>query len=211
MAEELHAASSKTRKRSPAFRLLQAAALVGVAGLFVLLTLRVLHAGRGAELVSEIRSGKSPAAPSFALPVLWTHAETWPAVVRPALADGQVALGELRGHPVVINFWASWCVPCGKEAPLLRASARAHQGQVVFLGIDINDFKSDARRFLRKHKVNFVSLRDGAGSLQGRYGLTGVPETYYVNAAGRIVDHTPGELTRDDLVQGLSQAIGEKR
>jgi cytochrome c biogenesis protein CcmG, thiol:disulfide interchange protein DsbE len=108
----------------------------------------------------------------------------------------------------VINFWASWCVPCAKEAPLLRAAARAHEGQVAFLGIDINDFKSDARHFLRKYKVNYVSLRDNSGSTQERYGLTGVPETYYLNAEGRIVAHSPGQLSRDDLEQSLAQAIG---
>lgn len=210
MAEEIPAPDNKreTHQGSRAMRLLQAATLIAVAGLFALLVVRLLHTGRGAQLVSEIRSGKNPSAPSFTLPVLWAHGETWPEAARPALTDAQIALRELRGHPVVINFWASWCVPCAKEAPLLRASARAHRGQVAFLGIDINDFSGDARRFLRRYKVNFVSLRDGAGSLQSKYGLTGLPETYYVNAAGRIVAHNPGQLTRDDLTKGLSQAIG---
>jgi cytochrome c biogenesis protein CcmG/thiol:disulfide interchange protein DsbE len=193
---------------NPLLRVLQVLALALVAGLFALLVWRVADAGRGAQLVSEVRVGKRPLAPAFTLRVLWRRPETWPKHVQAALADGQLALRELRGHPVVLNFWASWCVPCAKEAPRFRASARAHQGQVVFLGIDINDFKSDARHFLRKHKVNYVSLRDGSGSTQNRYGLTGVPETYYLNAGGRIVDHSAGEVSLEELDQGIRQTIG---
>ena len=198
-------------RTNPLLRALQVVALAAVAGLLALLVWRVLDAGRGAHLVSDVRAGKKPPAPAFTLPVLWARTETWPKDARRALGDGQLALLELRGHPVVINFWASWCVPCAKEAPLLRASARAHEGRVVFLGIDINDFKSDARHFLRRHKVNFVSVRDGSGSTQERYGLTGVPETYYLNAGGRIVAHSPGEVSRAELEQSVVQAIGVER
>jgi len=206
---EAHAnAQPPARPASTLLRALQVLALALVAGLLALLVWRVIDAGRGTRLVSEVRAGKKPLAPAFTLPVLWRHTETWPADAHGALGDGQLALSELRGHPVVINFWASWCVPCGKEAPLFRASAHAHRGQVAFLGIDINDFKGDARRFLRRHKVNYVSVRNGNGSLQSRYGLTGVPETYYLNVAGRIVGHSPGQVTREELAEGIRQAIG---
>jgi cytochrome c biogenesis protein CcmG/thiol:disulfide interchange protein DsbE len=201
-------AQPPSRRPSPLLRALQVLALALVAGLLALLVWRVIDAGRGTQLVSAVRAGKKPLAPGFSLPVLWRHAETWPVDAGAALTDGQLRLHELRGHPVVLNFWASWCVPCGKEAPLFSDAARAHRGQVAFLGIDINDFKSDARHFLRKHKVNYVSVRNGNGSLQGRYGLTGVPETYYLNAAGRIVGHSPGQVSREELAQGIRQAIG---
>jgi cytochrome c biogenesis protein CcmG, thiol:disulfide interchange protein DsbE len=195
-------------RTSPLLRALQVLALALVAGLLALLVWRVLDAGRGAQLVSQVRAGKKPPAPAFTLPVLWRQAETWPNDLQAALADGQLALRELRGHPVVLNFWASWCVPCGKEAPRFRASSRTHRGNVVFLGVDINDFKSDARHFLRQHKVNYVSLRDGNGSTQSNYGLTGVPETYYLDAEGRIVAHSPGEVSAGELEQGIEQASG---
>lgn len=188
--------------------MLQVVALAGVAGLLALLVWRVIDAGRGAHLVSDIRAGKNPPAPQFTLPVLWGHVETWPKDARRALVDRQLSLSELRGHAVVINFWASWCVPCAKEAPRFRVSARAHEGRVVFLGIDINDFKSDARHFLSKYNVNYVSVRDGSGSTLGRYGLTGVPETYYLDARERVVAHTPGEATREELERGIAQASG---
>ena len=199
--------AERPRRRLPIVRLLQAAALTLVAGLLALLIWRVVFAEQGAHLVSAIRAGKNPPAPAFDLPVIWARTETWPPALRAAVADGRVSLAELRGHPVVINFWASWCIPCKKEAPRLAAVARAHAGRVAFLGIDIQDFKSDARRFLRRYKANYVSVRDGAGKTWARYGLTGVPETYYLGAGGRIVAHDPGEILRRDLEAGISRAL----
>lgn len=129
---------------------------------------------------------------------------------RAALADGQLVLRELRGHPVVINFWASWCIPCKDEAPRLAASARAHAGSVAFLGIDIQDFKSDARRFLERFDTPYVSVRSAGGGVESHYGLTGVPETYWLDARGRIVAHYTGEISRRQLEDGIREAVRAK-
>jgi cytochrome c biogenesis protein CcmG/thiol:disulfide interchange protein DsbE len=118
-----------------------------------------------------------------------------------------VSLLELRGTPVVMNFWASWCIPCGREAPRLNASARTHRGEVLFLGIDVKDFSSDARRFLRKHNVNYVSVRDGGGGVYDDYGLTGLPETYFLDRRGRIVAHVLGEISREQIEDGVQSAL----
>jgi cytochrome c biogenesis protein CcmG/thiol:disulfide interchange protein DsbE len=107
----------------------------------------------------------------------------------------------------VLNFWASWCVPCKHEAPLLAASARQHAGEVAFLGIDVQDFKSDARRFLRRYRANYPSVRDGGSSTYSRYGLTGLPETYYLDARGRIIAHSPGEVRSDELEAGIERIL----
>lgn len=195
-------------RTNPLLRLFQVLALAVVAGLLVLLVWRVVHAGRGGHLVAEVRSGKKPAAPQFTLPVLWGRRETWPKDARSALGDGQLSLRELRGHPVVINFWASWCIPCKHEAPLLAASARAHAGRVAFLGIDVQDFSSDARRFLKRFDTPYVSVHadGGKSDVYDDYGLTGVPETYWLDAGGRIVAHHPGEISRDQLEGAIHRA-----
>jgi cytochrome c biogenesis protein CcmG/thiol:disulfide interchange protein DsbE len=197
--------------RSRPFRLvLQLLSLLLVAGLLGLLVWRVLHSSRGPTLVREIKQGTKPPAPAFTLPVIWNRVETWPPPLRATVADGRISVAELRGYPVVINFWASWCIPCKHEAPLLADSARAHSGKVVFLGIDVQDFKSDGRRFLARFDTPYASVRDGGGSTYAGYGLTGVPETYWLDARGRIVGHYPGELSRQTLEQGIRLAQGHR-
>jgi cytochrome c biogenesis protein CcmG/thiol:disulfide interchange protein DsbE len=195
-------------RRHLLFRLLQFASLVSVAALLALLGWRLVNDSRGSDLVSAVRAGKKPAAPQFRLAVIWRHTETWPRGLVDSLSSGRVSLQNLRGEAVVLNFWASWCIPCKAEAPLLVASARTHAGKVAFLGIDVQDFKSDARRFLRRYHANYVSLRDGGGSTSSGYGLTGVPETYFVDRRGRIVAHVPGQITRDQLEAGVRLLIG---
>jgi cytochrome c biogenesis protein CcmG/thiol:disulfide interchange protein DsbE len=175
--------------------------------MLALLAVRLVEKSRGADLVAAVAEKKKPAAPIFSLPVIWTHYETWSPSLRGMVAGQRISLGDLRGHPVVLNFWASWCVPCKHEAPVLAASARAHAGRVAFLGVDVQDFKSDARRFLNRYKANYPSVRDGGGSTYSGYGLTGVPETYYLDARGRIIAHSPGEVRPKDLESGIEQAL----
>lgn len=187
-------------------RLLQVGAVGLVVALLGLLLWKVV-VSEPSDLQSRIRAGEKPAAPAFELPVIWDRRETWPAQARAALDDGKLSLRELRGHPVVINFWASWCKPCEEEAPILAASARAHAGRVVFLGLDIQDFTSDARKFLRRFKANYVSVRDSSNRSYSDYGLTGVPETFYVDAQGRAVAHSLGGLSREELERGIAAAM----
>ena len=189
-------------------RLLRLAVLSVVVGLLSLLVWATLSAGRGSSLVSRIAAGEAPSAPAFSLEVLWLRAETWPAAARRRLADGRLDLDELRGRPVVINFWASWCIPCRDEAPILNASARAHAGDVVFLGINVQDLRGDALAFSREFDTPYVSVRDRGNRTYEDYGLTGVPETYYLDARGRIVAHALGAISRTSLEQGIAQAIG---
>jgi len=194
-------------RRRLGLRLLQASALVLVALLLGLLVQRTLAKGAGPHLLSQIEAGEAPLAPDFDLPVLWPHAETWPTDLRGTLADGRLAPRELRGFPVVMNFWASWCLPCKAEAPRLTSSARAHAGKVVFLGLDVQDFESDAGRFLARYETNYVSVRDGGDATYSAYGLTGLPETYFLDRRGRVVAHWIGEISEAELAAGVAAAI----
>jgi cytochrome c biogenesis protein CcmG, thiol:disulfide interchange protein DsbE len=194
-------------RRSSLRLLLRAGAVSVVALLIVLLAWRTLEKGAGPHLVSEVKAGSKPLAPEFDLPVLWSRADTWPPRLGPALADGRLSLGELRGYPVVVNFWASWCVPCKAEAPRLVSSAKAHAGAVIFLGVDVQDFESDARRFLERYETNYVSVRDGGDSTYSAYGLTGLPETYFLDARGRVGRHEVGEMSAEELETGIARAM----
>ena len=205
------AAGEAPRKRR--LRLLLVAQLVAlslVAALLGVLVWKVVRGSSGAGLVAAIKRGDRPPAPAFDLPVIWDKRQNWPARARASLADGRVTLEELRGTPVVLNFWASWCIPCKEEAPYLAAAARAHRKNVAFLGLDIQDFVQDARRFLDRLDVPYPSVRDGTDRSYTAYGLTGVPETYYIDARGRIVAHAIGAVSRDDLERDIAVLLGSQ-
>ena len=187
--------------------LAQVVAIAVVIGLVGLLAWRVARGEAGGGFVAAIRAGERPIAPDFALPVIWERDETWPPQARRALADGTVALRELRGFPVVLNFWASWCIPCKEEAPELAAAARRYRGRVVFLGIDIQDFTTDARKFMDDVDAPYVSVRDGTSKTHSAYGITGVPETYYLDRNGRAAFHSIGAVSTDDLEVGIRAAL----
>jgi cytochrome c biogenesis protein CcmG/thiol:disulfide interchange protein DsbE len=112
---------------------------------------------------------------------------------------------ELRGHPLVVNFWASWCLPCKEETPRLVEVARGQAGKIAFLGVDVQDFTSDARRFLARYRVNYVAVHDGAEATFTAYGLIGLPETFFIDQHGRIVAHVVGKLSAAELAQGVSR------
>ena len=146
-------------------RALQATALVAVVGLFALLVWRLTHQSHPPKLGGP--------APNFTLQRLGD--------------GGTVDLASLRGKPVVLNFFASWCEPCKGEAPVLESAWQKYKNQVVFLGVDYHDVTSDARTFLSHHGVTYPTVQDGSGAVADRYGVSAVPETYFVDRRGRLV------------------------
>lgn len=127
-----------------------------------------------------------------------------------SLDGAAVRLRALRGRPVVVNFWASWCVPCREEAPLFRElSARQGPGQgLAVLGILFQE-PSDrqARDFIAEYQLAYPALRDPRADTAINYGVAGVPETFFIDAGGTVRDKVSGGLNRERLNAGL-QRIG---
>ena len=124
-------------------------------------------------------------------------------------APGKLSLASFHGKVVVLNFWQSYCDPCKAEARLLESAWRLWRGRgVVFLGIDQQDFKTDARRFLERYKVTYPIVRDGPGALINRYGITGWPETYIVRRDGRLFEHIVGQISsKAELDSSIRHAL----
>ena len=93
-------------------------------------------------------------------------------------------LGQLRGVPVVVNVWGSWCGPCVKEAPELSRLAREFRGRAQFLGVDINDLRAPAQNFIRRFAWPYPSVFDSRGSIYTDLALVGQPNTIVFSPAG---------------------------
>jgi cytochrome c biogenesis protein CcmG/thiol:disulfide interchange protein DsbE len=114
--------------------------------------------------------------------------EAAPASALPRLeSGGEGSLAEYRGRWVLVNFWASWCVPCREEAPALEMFQRRHaHGDFTVLGIDSRDLSGDGRAFVRRFGLSYPQLRDGDGAAAHQFGTTGVPENFLVDPRGKV-------------------------
>jgi cytochrome c biogenesis protein CcmG, thiol:disulfide interchange protein DsbE len=172
----------------------QALSVLLVAGLLGLLVWKISHQGGG--VASKLKNGHPVAAPGFSLSRLGK--------------PGKLALASYRGRPVVLNFFASWCVPCAKESRTLEASWKRWQpAGVVVVGVDWQDFSGDAKRFVSKHGLTYPVVRTSSGDVVNAYGVTGVPETFFVDRRGRVVAHVAGPVSDDDLSAGIREALAE--
>ncbi|MGZ6709034.1 MAG: TlpA family protein disulfide reductase [Solirubrobacteraceae bacterium] len=104
-------------------------------------------------------------------------------------------LRALRGHPVVVNFWAAWCGPCRVEFPVMQQASLRHGTRVAFVGVDLNDNRGAAQRLLRDVPVAYPSYEDPDGRLLQSYGLQGPPSTIYYDARGRQTYVHQGQYT----------------
>lgn len=128
-----------------------------------------------------------------------------------ALDSGmRVSSEQLKGRPMVINFWASWCGPCKMEHPVLEWGAREFGQQAQFMGIVFEDTEDNARQFLSQMGASFPQLIDQNSGVAVAYGVAGVPETYFIDAQGIILGKHVGPIDPQSLaewVQKLSASV----
>jgi cytochrome c biogenesis protein CcmG/thiol:disulfide interchange protein DsbE len=117
-----------------------------------------------------------------------------------------IGLAELRGQPAVVNFWATWCVPCYQEHGVLTRAARALEGRVRFVGVVYEDSEENVQRFAREQGAGYPSLLDEDGRTAIAYGIFGVPETFFLDANGNVVSKYVGPLDGERLAGELGKA-----
>ena len=123
-----------------------------------------------------------------------------PAFNVPLFDGGDVTLADLRGKPAVVNFWASWCIPCVDEAPELEKTWQAYKDRgVAFLGIDYVDTEPKAREFMQKHGITYPNGPDLGSRISYEYRIKGVPETFVIDKDGIVRFVKIGPTTADEL------------
>jgi cytochrome c biogenesis protein CcmG, thiol:disulfide interchange protein DsbE len=112
-------------------------------------------------------------------------------------------LAQLKGRPVIVHFWASWCDPCKKEAPQLALLAAELHGRASLIGVDWSDNHFNAAAFVREHRWTFPILEDDSGAVGDRYGLSGLPTTFLLDTHARIITRLIGPQTAARLLHAL--------
>ena len=171
----------------------QGVAIGLVALLFILLAWSLVN-DEGSDLKSAAAAGDRPQAPVFTLERLDE--------------DGALDLSTLRGKAVVLNVWASWCIPCKEEAPFLEQVWKDNRDRdLVVVGLDAKDFRTDARNFADRFELTFPLVYDGPGDTLDGFGVTGFPETFVLDREGRVVETFAGAVDGEDVRPKLLAAI----
>jgi cytochrome c biogenesis protein CcmG/thiol:disulfide interchange protein DsbE len=136
-----------------------------------------------------------PVAPTFSFPVLGHSGQ-------------RVSLGDYSGKPVIVNFFASWCVPCKQETPLLARFYHTEQAKVAVVGLDENDVLGNAMSFTHSDGVSYPVGWDPQLTAADAYGVSALPQTFFLNAEHRIVDRIFGAVTLASLHKGIALATG---
>lgn len=193
LATDLTGPADAPPMKPPSRRWRRAALVLGVAVAISAVTGAAAIAGRAKPPADRV--GVQGAAPSFDLP-------------RVGAPGDRVRLAEFRGRPLVVNFWASWCVPCRREMPALEAVADRLAGRVAFVGINHLDVARPAAEFQREFGVRYPSGFDPEGKVAPAYGVVGLPTTVLIDARGMILARHLGALTETALGDLIRRAFG---
>jgi cytochrome c biogenesis protein CcmG/thiol:disulfide interchange protein DsbE len=175
-------------RRGPRRLILAALLIAAVAALVAFLTVSI---GRPAGPVDTPIVGRR--APAFDLQTL---------------DGGRLSLASLRGSPVVLNFWASWCIPCREEAPLLTAAAADYGARGLrVVGVVYQDSAESARDFMGRYGQTYPGLLDPDGRTAIDYGVFGIPETFFIDASGIVRARQVGAVTVDDLRRQIQKIL----
>jgi len=173
----------------PARLAAQGLAVALVVGLLALLVWRVAT-DNGKGVAQALKDGNHPTAPAFDLSRLD--------------GGGRFDLASLRGKkPIVLDFWASWCVPCIHESKRLEAARKQYGDRVAFIGVDTKDFSGDARDWQKKHGITYPSVHDGSGSVLAKWGGLPIPRIFFVASSGKVV----GELIVEEELTSYLREI----
>jgi cytochrome c biogenesis protein CcmG/thiol:disulfide interchange protein DsbE len=157
----------------------------------------------GAFLLAALGGGRNGSQPAHQAPAF-----QFPRLDQP---DRAVSLSDYRGRPVVVNFWASWCVPCQKEMPAFQAAAADLEGRVAFVGVNEQDLRDSALSFLTKTGVRYPSGFDPEGKMMRAYLLRGLPATAFVSPSGDLLELHLGQINGPDLRATIDRLFGTGR
>src|SRR6266540_3401273 len=163
-----------------------------VAALLALLVWKTAFADRG-NVAEAFRDGKKPLAKDFELQRL--------------NGDGTLRLSSLRGKVIVVNFWAAWCDPCKREAPMFQAASERYGNRVAFIGVDTTDYSGDARAFLARYGVEYPNVRDPNGRVLREYGGLPLPRTFVIGPSWRVSAYIFGEAREEELESAIQEAL----
>jgi thiol-disulfide isomerase/thioredoxin len=125
----------------------------------------------------------------------------------PALNGGTVTLNHLRGQWVIVNFWATWCVPCIEEMPTLQAIADAYPDSVIVLGVNLREAEDDVQAFAQTHSITFPILLAPPDEVLLAYNVVGLPQTLIVNRDGEVVFRRFGPLSLNTFPSEFNDLI----
>jgi cytochrome c biogenesis protein CcmG/thiol:disulfide interchange protein DsbE len=194
---------------APRFRTIRSGRLLILAVLVVVAV--VLPAG--AALLDRGRTAtrlepQTPPAPAATAAKAYPPGTPAPPLRLEGLDGAVVDLAALRGRPVVVNFWATWCEPCVREFPLLRRAATTHRpDRLAVVGVLTNDRPAAARAFVRRHHATWPVAVDPTATTAARWGAVGLPHSFFVRPDGTLASHQLGELTQAALDRQLAEIL----